>query len=78
MNPAEDVLMHIDDVCGETFETNICLLPMISNFSREILKLFDLYSAGVLPVAGGYYDQPNIILGAFDVVRLRKIYLNRK
>ena len=66
--------MDIDNIQGETFSPKTCLLPMVTPFSREILKLADLYKVGILPLAGGYYDQPNIIIESLNVVSQRRAY----
>lgn len=35
-----------------------CLLPMIEEESRDMLKLYSHYKAGHLPFSGGILDQP--------------------
>lgn len=45
-------------------ESRTCLLPMISDLSRTLLKLEKPYRTGYLPLSGGMLEQPNLFLEA--------------
>jgi len=49
-------------------KSNTCLLPMISGFSRECLKLYSFYKQGILISTGGFYDQPNLYTQAMGLI----------
>lgn len=45
---------------------------MITGFSSSMLRLSIHFERGVMPVAGGLLDQPNIVIQAMDVIRARR------
>ena len=48
--------------------SDICLLPMVTGFSRECLTLHRHYKNGVLIQSGGLYDQPNAYIQAMSIL----------
>lgn len=53
-------------------KSNVCLLPMVSDFSRECLRLYRHYKNGILLRVGGVYDQPNLYMQAMGVIDARQ------
>lgn len=49
-------------------ESRTCLLPMITDFSRQMLNLFGAYQAHLMPMHGGLLEQKNIYLEAMQVI----------
>lgn len=49
-------------------KSDVCLLPMISDFSRECMRLYRHYKNGVLLRAGGLYDQPRAYIDAMGLI----------
>ena len=64
LGPAPFDLYEIPGVVS----SRTCLLPQISELSRECLKLFRHYKNGVLIRAGGLYDQPNRYITAMGII----------
>lgn len=64
IGPAPFPLFEIPGVIASP----VCLLPMISDFSRECLRLFSHYKNGYLLTAGGLYDQPRKYLKAMELI----------
>lgn len=56
-------------------ESRTCLLPMITEFSHQMLDLYGHYKAHVLPMAGGILDQPNIYSDAMRVIENHSLKL---
>lgn len=52
-------------------ESNVCLLPMITQESRFLLKMHEHYRNKVLPHSGGILDQPNYYAEAMEILALR-------
>lgn len=50
--------------------SRVCLLPMVTDASRELLRLADHYRAGHLPRAGGVLNQPNKFLQALELINI--------
>ncbi len=48
--------------------SRVCLLPMITDLSRECLRLYRHYKNGVLLRAGGVYDQPHLYAQAMGLI----------
>jgi hypothetical protein len=63
-NPAPFARWKIDGL----IESTTCLLPMITAFSRECLRLYGHYKNGRLPYAGGLYNQPRRYLQAMETL----------
>jgi hypothetical protein len=55
-------------VKGIDEEFNICLLPMISRKSREMLSLYGHYKNGYLPYPGGMWNQPAFYIKAMQII----------
>ncbi len=55
------------EVAG-VIRSNVCLLPMVSDFSRECLRLYKHYKNNILLRAGGLYNQPNIYIESMSVI----------
>ena len=49
-------------------ESDICLLPMITDKSRQLLRLYKHYKNQFLPVTGGILDQPNAFLQYMEII----------
>lgn len=45
----------------------ICPKPMADRQAIEIMRLASLYQQGIMPFAGGYYDQPVAVMRAIDL-----------
>ena len=58
--PAPHPLFTIKGV----IDTRTCLLPMVTDFSRELLRWRGHYHNHFLPLAGGMQDQPAAFLDA--------------
>lgn len=48
-------------------ESNECLLPMVTDLSRTLIKLEKHYRDGHLPFQGGLLEQPNLFLEAMHI-----------
>lgn len=48
--------------------SSVCLLPMVTAFSRECLELYRHYKNGHLLHAGGLTSQPQIYLEAMGLI----------
>jgi len=64
-NPAPFPMFAIREI---GLESRTCLLPMVTGFSRQMLRLYGHYKHHLLPYAGGLYDQPNLYIEAMDVI----------
>lgn len=49
-------------------KSKVCLLPMITDESREWLNLYTHYKNRLLPFAGGIYDQPAAWKQALEII----------
>jgi len=63
-NPASFKMWKVEGV----IESNVCLLPMISSFSHQILTFKKHYQNGFLPWVGGMINQPNKFLQALETI----------
>lgn len=48
--------------------SRVCLLPIITELSREFLRLYSHYKKSVLMHSGGLYNQPHIYTQAMGVI----------
>lgn len=48
--------------------SRVCLLPMVTDHTRELLRYADHYRAGFLPWSGGMLAQPNKFIQAIEVI----------
>lgn len=64
IGPAPMPRYEIDGV----IQSNTCFLPMVSQFSRECLRLYGHYKNGLLIESGGLYDQPNVYIEAMGLI----------
>ena len=55
------------DVKG-VIDSDVCLKPMITPFSYQMMGLYLHYEKGVLWQAGGISDQPAIYLHAMEII----------
>lgn len=55
-------------IIPKVIETNVCLLPMVTNFSRVMLDMYGHYEKGYLPAGGGMLDQPNAFVEAMQII----------
>ena len=53
---------------GYHFESSTCLLPQLTERTRNFFKLHRHYQQGNLLVEGGLYDQPNVYLVAMEII----------
>lgn len=49
-------------------ESKTCFLPMVTDESRFLLRLYRHYKNGLLAVSGGVLDQPNYYLEAMETI----------
>lgn len=49
-------------------ETDVCLLPMVTNESAEMIKLYSHYKNNILPYQGGLLDQPAFYKRCMEVL----------
>jgi hypothetical protein len=54
-NPAPFPMFAIPEI---GLESRTCLLPMVDEGSRELLRLYGHYKNGLLPFGGGILEQP--------------------
>jgi len=64
IGPAGFPLYSIHNV----IESRVCLLPMITPWSRQMLQLYEHYKAGHLVVSGGVLEQPAVYLAAMRTI----------
>ena len=64
IGPASYNLYEISDV----IDTNVCLLPMVTYQSNQLLKQYTHYKNQLLPYAGGTLEQPNGYTEAMSVI----------
>lgn len=64
-NPAPFPMFHIAEI---GLESRTCLLPMINDFSRLMMRLYGHYKAHLLPTSGGLLEQPNLYLEAMEMI----------
>ena len=74
-NPAGYPMFAIPEI---GLESRTCLLPMVTDFSRQLLKSYWHYKNGLLPLAGGMLDQPAIFGEAMEVIDAQVNRLNRE
>ncbi|MGR8917983.1 MAG: hypothetical protein ACU85V_00070 [Gammaproteobacteria bacterium] len=49
-------------------ETNVCPKRLVPQYAWELLRLHAFFEKGVLPFAGGLYDQPAMFVDAMAVI----------
>jgi hypothetical protein len=49
-------------------ESRTCLLPMITQQSRYLLRMYTHYKNRLLPHAGGLLDQPHYYIDAMEIL----------
>lgn len=64
IGPADFPLYSIPNV----IESHVCLLPMITPWSRQMLQLYEHYKAGHLATGGGVLEQPAVYLDAMATI----------
>lgn len=52
-------------------ESRTCLLPMVTDDSRVLLRMYGHYKNGLLPLSGGVLDQPAVFSEAMELVEMR-------
>lgn len=55
-------------VIKKVIESDVCLLPMITQESRFLLRLHEHYRRGLLAREGGILEQPNYYLEAMELL----------
>jgi len=58
-------------VVDGVISSRTCLLPMVTPFSRECLRLFEHYRNNTLIRAGGLYDQPHRYIQAMSLLNAK-------
>ena len=51
------------------FESRTCPLPMVDDFSRYLLDLYNWFDAKILPFAGGILDQPYFFIESMKIIK---------
>jgi hypothetical protein len=64
-NPAPFPMFAVPEI---GLESRTCLLPMITPFSHQLMRLYSHYKNQLLPFAGGLHDQPAIWMEAMEVI----------
>ena len=59
-------------------ESRTCLLPMVTSFSKEMLRIYPHWDRGVMPFPGSLYEQPNIVLQAMEIIAGARANVKRK
>jgi len=59
-------------------ESDVCLLPMISDLSSRYMRLYHHYKNGLLPISGGLLDQSSMYLEAMEIIDTRLINDNNR
>ena len=72
-NPAQFPVWVIPGV----IESKTCLLPMVDSFSIEMLKLYPHWERGVMPFPGSFYEQPQAVRDAMDIIAGARANLKR-
>ncbi len=62
--PASVPILIIKNV----IESRTCFLPMVTEFSKELLHWRGHYHQHILPLAGGAQDQPAVFLDALNLI----------
>lgn len=63
-NPGPPGMIEIRGV----IKTNICLLPMVTPESWELVRLHGHYAKGRVPFSGGVLEQPAAFVRAVEVI----------
>jgi hypothetical protein len=50
----------------------VCLRWLVSARSVMLLRLYNQYKANILPLAGGWLDQPNLFAQAIETIEAHK------
>jgi hypothetical protein len=50
-------------------ESEICLPWLVTDRSLYLVKLHNHYKLNILPVSGGWFDQPNVFVLAVEVIQ---------
>lgn len=48
--------------------SRVCLLPMVTDWSREMLRLYGHFKNSVFPFSGGVYEQPRRYMQAMEII----------
>jgi len=49
-------------------DSNVCLKPLVTHFSHQMIGLYLHYGKGALWKAGGISDQPALYLQAMEII----------
>ena len=52
------------------YDSDICPLPTITDKTYRILRAYDNYKNGLLPLSGGYLEQPQYFIRAMDFIEM--------
>lgn len=64
-NPAPFPMFVIHEI---GLESRTCLLPMVTDASRQMLAMYRHYKNGYLPFSGGIMDQPEAFAEAMAII----------
>jgi hypothetical protein len=55
-----------------------CLRWLVTSRSVSLLRLYNQYKQNILPLAGGWLDQPNLFANAMEIIDSHKAQNERK
>lgn len=67
-NPASFNQWKVESHGVTVFESNVCLLPMVTDRSLFFIRLHKHYKNGVLFSGSGFMDQPNLYLEMMEIL----------
>jgi len=54
------------------FSSSVCLRYLVTARSVQLLRIYNQYRANILPLAGGWLDQPNLFVDAMETISNHK------
>jgi len=60
------------------FGSSVCLKRLVTERSVQLLRLYYQYKNNILPLAGGWLDQPNCFVHAIELIDSHKAVIERK
>ena len=63
-NPASYIKWNIPNV----IESNTCLLPMVTDSTETLLKIYHQYKNHIMPMSGGFLEQPNYVVESMGII----------
>jgi len=59
------------------FSSSTCLRQLVTARSVQLLRIYNQYQAHILPLAGGWLDQPNLFVDAMETIANHKALSER-